>query len=95
MQRENKDNKIPGSIVAKEGNGIYFDKINYILLIAGIVLIATGYLMMIGGGSEDPNKFNPEIFSKQRITYAPITSIIGFAIIIFAIMRRPKQEVQS
>ena len=76
-------------------NGIYFDKINYLLLITGIVLIAAGYLMMIGGGSNDPDKFNPEIFSKQRITYAPVTSIIGFAVIIFAIMRRPKQESQS
>lgn len=74
----------------KSGSGIYFDRINYIFLIAGILLIALGYVMMIGGGSSDPNVFNPEIFSKQRITYAPITCLIGFAVIIYAIMRRPK-----
>ncbi|MFN6038410.1 MAG: DUF3098 domain-containing protein [Bacteroidota bacterium] len=78
-----------------KSSGNYFDRINYILLITGIVFIAAGYLLMIGGGSDDPNKFNPEIFSKQRITYAPVTSLIGFAIIFFAIMRRPKQDTQS
>jgi hypothetical protein len=73
----------------KTDNGIYFDRINYICLIAGILLIATGYLLMIGGGSDDPNVFNPEIFSPRRITVAPITCLIGFGVLIYAIMRRP------
>ena len=74
------------------GTGIYFDRINYLFLIGGVVLVALGYLLMIGGGSKDPNYFNPEIFSKQRITVAPITCLIGFAALIYAIMRRPKQD---
>lgn len=70
--------------------GIYFDRINYICLIAGILLIALGYILMIGGGSKDPNVYSDEIMSPQRITVAPVTCLIGFAIIIYAIMRRPK-----
>jgi hypothetical protein len=65
---------------------------NYLFLLVGIALIAIGYLLMIGGGSDDPNKFNPEIFSSQRITIAPITCLAGFVMIIFAIMYKPKQE---
>jgi hypothetical protein len=49
-----------------------FGKQNYQILIGGIVLIILGYLLMIGGGSEDPNVFNPAIFDTQRITIAPM-----------------------
>ena len=61
-------------------------------LILGIVLIGAGYLMMIGGESKDPNVFNPAIFDKQRITYAPVTCLLGFAVLFYAIMRKPKQN---
>lgn len=64
---------------------------NYRILIAGVALIFIGYLLMIGGGSDDPNKFNPEIFSFQRITLAPIVCLAGFAVIVVAIMRKPKK----
>lgn len=67
-----------------------FTKKNYYLLLAGIFFIALGYLLMIGGGSEDPNVFNPAIFDTQRITVAPISCLLGFVTIIFAIMWRPK-----
>ena len=67
-----------------------FSKKNYYVLIAGILLIFLGYALMIGGGSEDPNVFNPEIFSFQRITLAPMVCLAGFATIIVAIMWRPK-----
>jgi len=67
-----------------------FTKKNYYLLIAGIVLIILGYILMIGGKSEDPNVFNEEVFSFQRITLAPMVCLIGFVAIIFAIMWRPK-----
>jgi hypothetical protein len=45
----------------------------------------------MGGGSEDPNKFNPEIFSTQRITVAPIVVLLGFAIEVVAILYKPKK----
>jgi hypothetical protein len=69
-----------------------FTKKNYYLLLAGICLIGLGYVLMIGGGSEDPNVFNPAIFNFQRITLAPVTCLAGFVTIIFAIMWRPKQQ---
>lgn len=67
-----------------------FTKKNYMILLAGVALIALGYLLMIGGGSEDPNAFNPAIFDTQRITVAPIVCLLGFAAIIVAIMYRDK-----
>ena len=69
-----------------------FSKQNYQIFIAGITLIIIGYLLMIGGGSDNPNVFNPAIFDTQRITIAPITCLAGFVLIIFAIMFKPKQE---
>jgi hypothetical protein len=65
-----------------------FGKQNYIIMIIGCVVIAIGYLLMVGGGSDDPNVFNPEIFSFRRITLAPIVILIGFAIEIYAIMKK-------
>jgi len=52
----------------------------------GIVFMIIGYLLMQGGGSEDPNVFNDEIFSARRITWAPLMLIIGLVIEVYAIM---------
>lgn len=67
-----------------------FTKKNYYILTAGILLIFLGYILMIGGGSDDPNVFSKDIFGFQRITLAPLVCFIGFITIIFAIMWRPK-----
>ena len=69
-----------------------FDKTNYTLLLIAIAILITGFLLMVGGESEDPNGFNPEIFSFRRITLAPIVVIAGFIFAIFAIMKKPKAE---
>jgi len=66
-----------------------FDRKNYLLLIIGLVLLFLGFLLMIGGGSDDPNVFNEKIFSFRRITLAPILIIAGFVVEIFAIMKKP------
>lgn len=71
-------------------HGFAFGPTNYKIMIAGIVVILSGFLLMVGGGSKDPNVFNPEIFSTQRITIAPIVVLIGFAIEVFAIVYKPK-----
>jgi len=68
-----------------------FDKRNYILFAAGALLILFGFLLMTGGGSKDPNVFNPEVFSSTRITVAPILVLAGFVVNVVAIMLRPKQ----
>ncbi|MBN2348234.1 MAG: DUF3098 domain-containing protein [Bacteroidales bacterium] len=65
-------------------------KENYYLLIIGFAIIIIGFLLMIGGKSEDPNVFNEEIFSPRRITLAPIIVLFGFIFEIFAIMKKPK-----
>jgi hypothetical protein len=71
-----------------------FTKKNYYILIAGILFILLGYILMIGGGSEDPKVFNPAIFDFQRITLAPLVCLIGFVTIIVAIMWRPKNTTE-
>lgn len=53
---------------------------------AGILLMVIGYLLMLGGGSEDPNIFNPAIFNSQRITIAPIVLLAGLLLEVYAIM---------
>ena len=67
-----------------------FGRENYRLMLIGLAIIVIGFLLMVGGGSTDPNKFNPEIFSFRRITLAPILILAGYVIEIFAIMKRPK-----
>ena len=67
-----------------------FTKKNYLLLFVGLAFIASGIILMIGGGSEDPNKFSEEIFNTQRLTIAPILLAVGFIIEVFAIMYKEK-----
>ena len=68
-----------------------FAKINYILVLAGVLLIALGMILMIGGGSTDPDVFNEKMFSFQRITLAPILILAGFVVEIVAIFWRSKK----
>tara|TARA_B100000902_G_C27304717_1_gene914778 strand:+ start:662 stop:916 length:255 start_codon:yes stop_codon:yes gene_type:complete len=68
-----------------------FSKKNYILLFVGLAFIASGLILMIGGGSEDPTQFSDEIFNFQRLTLAPILLAIGFIIELFAIMHRQEE----
>jgi membrane-bound ClpP family serine protease len=72
-----------------------FGRENYKLLIAGIIIIIVGFVLMIGGGSDDPNVFNPEIFSFRRITLAPMVALSGFIFIIYAIMKKPSEAEED
>ncbi|MFA5782545.1 MAG: DUF3098 domain-containing protein [Bacteroidales bacterium] len=69
-----------------------FGKQNYRLLLIGLAFLGLGYILMIGGGSDDPNVFSPALFNFQRLTLAPLLLITGFIIEIFAIMKRPKEQ---
>ena len=69
-----------------------FNKKNYVLLLSGLVLITLGIFLMIGGGSEDPEKFSKEIFNFQRLTLAPILIVSGFVLEVFAIMSRSETK---
>ncbi len=68
-----------------------FDKINYKILLIGIIVIAVGFILMSGGGSDDPKVFSEEIFNFRRIRLAPTTVLIGFGITIYAILKNPKK----
>ena len=64
-----------------------FSKKNYRLMIIGLGVIVLGFILMIGGGSKDPDMFNPDIFNFRRIRLAPALVLIGFGIEIAAILR--------
>ena len=69
-----------------------FGKKNYKFMFIGIACIALGFILMSGGGSDDPNVFNPEIFSFRRIRLAPMLVLLGFGIQIYAILLDPDQN---
>lgn len=72
-----------------------FGKKNYILLAISVGIIILGLLLMSGGGSADSTEFTAEIFSTRRIVVAPIVTLIGFLLIIYAIMAKPKSLNKS
>lgn len=64
---------------------------NYILMATGFALIVIGFILMSGGGSDDPNVFDAgKLYSFRRITLAPILVLAGFGVEVYAIMKRPK-----
>jgi hypothetical protein len=67
-----------------------FDGINYKILLIGIAVIALGFILMSGGGSDNPNVFNEDVFSFRRIRLAPTTVLIGFGITIYSIFKKTK-----
>ena len=72
--------------------GFAFGKENYVILIVGVVLVIIGYMLMIGGGSDDPAQFHAEeIFSFRRITLSPIVILLGFVVVLFGIMKKSKE----
>ncbi len=66
-----------------------FDKVNFMLLAIGVVVVIIGFLLMSGSGSTETT-YNPDIFSVRRIKVAPVVCFLGFVSIIFAIIRKPK-----
>jgi hypothetical protein len=69
-----------------------FERKNYAIMIAGIALTVLGLALMTGGGSEDPNVYNPELFSARRIIVAPFLIVLGLSLEVWAIMHKPKVQ---
>jgi len=69
-----------------------FSKKNYKFMFIGLACIALGFILMSGGGSDNPNVFNPDIFSFRRIRLAPMLVLLGFGIEIYAILLNPKDS---
>lgn len=78
--------------MSKISNSFPFERINFIIMLVGIAVIGIGYLLMVGGGSDDPNVFSEGIFSFRRLTLAPIVILLGFAIEVVAILYTPKNK---
>jgi len=75
----------------KNSEDFIFGKKNYQVMLIGIIFIIVGFILMSGGGSDDPNVFNPEIYNFRRIRLAPTLVLIGFAIQVYAILLNPKK----
>lgn len=83
MSKKSKDNQ--------KTQGVFlFSKRNYQIMAVGLAFIALGFVLMSGGGSDDPNVFNEEIYNFRRIRLAPTLVLIGFAIEIYAILYKQK-----
>ena len=76
----------------KQKMAFIFQKKNYTFLFIGLGLIALGFILMAGGGSDDPNVFNPEIYNFRRIRLAPTLILIGLGIQIYAILLNPNRK---
>ena len=68
-----------------------FDKVNYLLLVVGMVIVIIGFLLMTGPGSTD-TAYEPDIFSARRIKLAPLVCLFGFVSMIYAVVRKPKEK---
>lgn len=72
--------------------GFALGKENYKLMAIGFAVIVVGFILLSGGGSDDPNVFSDDIFSFRRLTIAPIVLLAGFIFEIYAIMKKPKDD---
>lgn len=73
-----------------------FQPENYKLLLIGLAINILGFILMIGGGTDDPTKFDGDaLFSSQRITIAPLLIVAGYVVMIYAIMRKPKGSTKD
>ena len=70
-----------------------FEKSNYILLLIGVVIIVTGFILMTGPGSTETH-FEPDIFSFRRIKLAPAICFGGFIFVIYAIMHKGSKKLK-
>jgi len=75
----------------KNTHEFLFEKVNYKILLIGLGVIALGFLLMSGGGSDDPKVFNEAVFSFRRIRLAPTVVLIGFGITIYSIFKTYKK----
>lgn len=78
---ENKDNKM-------EKGRMPFTMKNYVMMLAGLLVIVLGFVLMSGGGEHTVTEFDESIFSFRRITLAPVVVIAGFVVVGVAIMKR-------
>ncbi len=69
-----------------------FQKKNYMFMFLGVAFIALGFILMSGGGNDDPNVFNEDIYNFRRIRLAPTLVLIGLGIEVYAILLNPHKK---
>ncbi len=87
MSKKNKGNTSP-----QNQREFIFRKKNYTIMFIGLGLIALGYILMAGGGNDNPEVFNPEIFNFRRIRLAPTLVLIGLGLQVYAILANPHKK---
>lgn len=87
MSKKQKNNQ-----AQKPRQEFIFQKKNYLFMFVGLALISLGFILMSGGGSDDPNVFNPEIYNFRRIRLAPTLVLIGLGIEVYAILLNPHKK---
>ena len=91
MTMKNREKQAPASLAEKQ-HEMPLTAANYKLMLIGLGIIILGFILMSGGGSDDPNVFNEAMFNFRRITLAPILVLAGFGFEIYAIMKKPKNK---
>jgi hypothetical protein len=84
---DKRDNKM------EEGRMPFTTK-NYVMMLAGLLVIVLGFVLMSGGGDHTATYFDESIFSFRRITLAPVVVIAGFVVVGVAIMKRFNQDTE-
>ena len=62
------------------------------LMIGGLLVMVAGFILLAGGGSDDPQVFNYAMFDFRRLVAAPIVIVAGIVVVVVSIMRRPKDK---
>ena len=65
------------------------------LMIGGLLVMAAGFILLAGGGSDDPQVFNYAMFDFRRLVAAPVVIVAGVVLVVVSIMRRPRQKKEE
>lgn len=72
-----------------------FGKDNYLILGTALLVIVIGFLLLSGGGSDSPTEYSPDIFNARRLYVAPTVLLIGYGLVVYAILKKPKTDTES
>ena len=89
--KNTKETQIKDTKITEERKSDFvFGKMNYTIMGIGLVVLAIGYILLSGGGSDNPDQFNEALFNSRRMFWAPLFIVGGLAIEVFAIMKKQK-----
>lgn len=77
-----------------EKRNLAFDKVNFIMMAVSMLIVVVGFILMSGTSSTEVH-FNQDIFSTLRVKVAPVVCFVGFVSMIYAVMRKPKDNKEE